>query len=311
MKTLLMIRFLQIKRELEGAGFRLVLLFGFLCFLVYASYIAYQDRLYASCLIGALIYIIGSLQIYRQDKSFVYLHIPKARFAVFAEYAALTFPFAVTALFTKNWWCYPVLLLTIYGITHLRYTIKQRSYFRQIGRLLPASNFEWISGFRKSFLFLIPVYFLALSFSWFNILPLLLLAFMTITIVSFYEEGESLIVLRARNESTQRFLGFKICSHALCLIVLYAPVLIINVIFNPSYWLIALLFIPVQLALLCFAICLKYATYQPNESNKANSVLLSIVSLSSFIPYLLPIPLLMSVRYYSRAKANLMIYLHD
>jgi hypothetical protein len=154
-------------------------------------------------------------------------------------------------------------------------------------------------------------YILALGLSWFRILPLLLLWFITVSIASFYIECEPLHILKEGNFSSKRLLNYKLMRHSKYVILLYSPVLVINTIFNPEYWVLNLLFIPIQLSLLCYSICLKYATYEPNKKPIGNSIILSLVSLGTIIPYFLPIPLLMAVFTYGKANKNLNNYLND
>jgi hypothetical protein len=187
----------------------------------------------------------------------------------------------------------------------------QKTYFRNISSIIPASHFEWISGFRKSFLLLIPLCILAIGFCWFKILPLFLLWFITFIITSFYNEFEPVHILREGGYSSKRFLRQKLYQHSGYLLLLYTPVLLINTIFNFEYWIVNLLFIPVQLSLLCFAICFKYSVYEPSKNLTAGSLILTMVSLCALIPYLLPVPLVMTFIYYRKAKNNLDNYLND
>jgi hypothetical protein len=311
MTTLLNIRLIQIKRELSDTGPRILALLGLLCFLIYLSFLTYQKTPDAFYLTAALFFICLSIQSTRNDKTFVYIHIEKPQSEIYSEYLILTFPFAVSSLFTVNWACYPILLLSMLAIPFLKYTLPQKTYFKNITSIIPASNFEWISGFRKSFLLLIPLYVLTIGFCWFKILPLFLLWFITIMIASFYNEFEPIQMLREGNYSSKRFLRQKLYRHSKYLLILYAPVLLINTIFNFEYWVVNLLFIPIQLSLLCFAICLKYSAYQPAKSSAGSSIIFPLVSLGSVLPYLLPVPLVMAFIYYGKAKNNLNNYLND
>ena len=310
MTTLLNIRFIQIKRELNDAGFRILVLLGFLCFLIYISFITYQKTPGAYYLTAVLLFICFSIQSIRNDKTFVYSHIEKPQSEIYSEYFILTFPFAVSSLFTANWFCYPILLVTLSAIPFFKYTLPQKTYFKNITSIIPASYFEWISGFRQLFLFLIPVYALAIGFCWFKILPLFLLWLITIMIASFYGEFEPIQMLREGCYSSKQFLRQKLYRHSKYLLLLYTPVLLVNTIFNFEYWVVNLLFIPVQLSLLCFAICLKYSAYQPGKNLAGGSIIFAFVSLGSVIPFFLPVPLIMAFIYYGKAKNNLNNYLN-
>jgi hypothetical protein len=149
------------------------------------------------------------------------------------------------------------------------------------------------------------------SLSWFRILPLLLLWFISVTIASFYTECEPLQILREGNFSSARLLKRILISMVKYIFILQIPVLAINTIFNPEFWLLNLLFIPLQVSFLSYAVCLKYSSYEPNKNAIGNNVVLSVVSLGSIIPYFLPIPLLMAVFTFGKAKTNLNNYLND
>lgn len=311
MTKLLTIRLIQLKREWNDIGPGIVLILGALWLLIYASYTSYQKTPHAYYLTASIFFLCLLIQAKRKDKSFVYTHITKPRKEIYIEYLVLTFPFAITSLLTVNWFCYPLLIISLIIVPFLKYTLKQKTYFKNISSIISPSNFEWISGFRRSFLFLIPLYTLAVAFCWLRILPLFLLWIMTISIASFYKECEPLQILKGEDLSSENFLRKKLFQHSKPMLILYAPILIINTIFNFEYWFINLLFIPTQISLLCFAICLKYSNYQPNRNPLVNTILLSFVSLGCIIPYFLPIPVLMTFEYFTKAKNNLNNYLND
>jgi len=311
MAILLYIRLIQAKRELNSAGFGVLIIFGILSYLIYAAYTFFLKSPDAYYLTAFLFLICVALQSYRNDKQFVYVHIRKPHFEMYLEYLAFTLVFSISSLFTDNWICFPVLLAALLLIPFLKFTVKQKTYFTTISTVIQAYDFEWISGFRKSFGILIPLYLLAIGFSWFRILPLLILWFITLIIASFYTECEPLHILKEGDPSSSKLLKSKLIRMMKYTFILYMPVLVVNTIFNPEYWILNLLFIPLQMSLVGYSICLKYSSYEPNKNAIGNNVILSIVSLGSIIPYFLPIPLLMTVFTYGKAKKNLNIYLND
>ncbi len=311
MTTLINLRLIQIKRELKEAGLRSFVILGILLYLIYYSFIVYQKSLDAFLLIGFLFLFCLSLQASRKDKFFLYNHIDNPHLEIFSEYFILTLPFTILSLFTSNWFCFPILIAFLYIIPFLKYTLKQKTYLRKISLIIPVQNFELISGFRKSFLFLIPLYILAIGFCWFRILPLFLLWLISVTIASFYSECEPLHILKEGNTSSKKFLKQKLYQNSKCVLFFYFPILFVNTIYNLDFWIVNLLFIPIQLSLLCLAICFKYSLYRPNKNIGGGNIVLSFVSLSSLVPYLLPIPFIMALDYYGKAKKNLNNYFHD
>jgi hypothetical protein len=311
MAILLNIRLLQARRELHATGPGVVIVFGILLVLIFASYTTFQKSPDAYYLTAFLFLMCVSLQSYRNDKIFVYSHIRKPRLEIYSEYVVLTFPFAVSSLFTHNWFCYPLLLTALLRVPFIRFTIEKKTYLKHISAIIPASDFEWISGLRKSFVFLIPVYALALGMSWFRVLPLILLWFITVSVASFYSECEPKHILQEGNLSSKQLLNRKLYRSSRYLILLYLPVLFINTLFNPDYWVLGLLFIPMQVALVSYSVCLKYASYEPNKKPIGNSIILALVSLGSIVPYFVPVPLMMAIYTYGKAKKNLNNYLDD
>lgn len=251
------------------------------------------------------------LQFYRKDKSFVYKHLPHPNLQIFLEYAALTFPFSIPSIVTKSWYCYPTLLFLLFLISFFRPEIRNRIMFKNLSSIIPPANFEWISGFRKQYVAIIFVYLLALAFSWFKILPLFLLWLLTGSITSFFTECESIQVLRENDKSSPVYLFYKIKVAIIYLVILYLPIIIINTVFNPDFLFLNLLFILMQISVVCFAIFLKYSVYQPNVVLGGNTIILSVILFSSALPYLLPVPAIMSVVYFYKAKNNLKQYLND
>lgn len=309
--VLIKIRFLQIKREARAAGIYTIPVAAAIIFLVYFCSEIYKIEKSAWLLTALLALTCLSIQVNRKDKAFVYSHIEKSFSEIYSEYIALTLPFSITALLTSHWFCYPALLIFLLPIPLIKFNVKRRTLFRKISLIISATDFEWISGIRKSFALIVPLYLLALGFSWLRILPIFILWFITISILPFYNECESIHILREGNYPTLKFLKRKIARHFKYIFFLTAPVLIINTIFNFEDWLVNFIFIPIQFSLLVFAISLKYTFYTPNQKLASKNILLSLVSFSSVIPYFLPVPMIMSVIYYRKAKINLRNYLDD
>jgi hypothetical protein len=130
-------------------------------------------------------------------------------------------------------------------------------------------------------------------------------------ISSFYLENEPVHILREGNKTARKFLSGKIKINITYILVLYSLPVIINAIFVREFLMLTLLFIPVQVALVCFAINLKYSTYKPQTNQLGNNVAFSIIAILSAMPYFLPIPVILAIVYYYKAENNLNTYLHD
>lgn len=312
--VLITIRRIQLKKELQEIGAGVLLFLGILWVLIYGSYLCYQKIPNGAYLLIGIWIICLNIQLARKDKSFVYSCIENPKREIFLEYGILTLPFSLTALFTSSWILYPFFLIALAIIPSFKHSFKQKTYLKKIARFISPKDFELISIFRKSFIYIIPIYLLALAFSWFRFFPLVLIWLVVTSISSGYLECEPLNILKESAVSPEQFLKQKFIRHSKYLLVFIIPIVIINTIFNPEFWLLNLLFIPTQLAVLACSIFLKYSNYEPNLKFVSNNLLFGLVALIALIgivPYLLPIPLLISMAFYSKAKQHLYKYLHD
>ena len=309
--TLLYIRLKQLQRELNGLGLYVLPFAAIAGYLAYIFFKQFEQGKNVVFLLSGLTVICFTIQFYRKDKSFIYKHIAKPHVQIFSEYLALTLPFSVSSIFTESWLYYPLFLLLIYCIPFVKFQFRQRTVLKNLSSVISPDSFEWISGIRKQFIPIISLYVLAAGFCWFRILPLLLLWLITILITSFHTECESIQILREQVTDPTKFLLQKIKTNSIYIIILYTPLIIINTIFNKEFFLINMLFIPMQISLVCFAICLKYSLYRPNKIQTANNIPLAIVSLGSLLPHLIPVPAILSVIYFYKAGNNLQNYLND
>lgn len=312
-QTLLKLRLIQLLREIKSIGAVYSILIGcVLCIVGYAVYKQYQQAGHAWYVSGFIMLSILQIQLFRPDKDFIRKHISRPGFNMFLEYAIFSLPFACLSLFTKQWFHFPLLLLSYCIIATIRWTAKKRTALPQLARIIPASNFEWISGIRKQYALLFFLLLLAILTCWVKFAPLIFLWLFTIAVMSFYQESEPLDILLASGKKSGRaFLYAKVKAHTRLLLSVLLPVLIINSCIHPELAWVNLVFVLMQLSLLLFAILLKYSMYEPNQALTGNNVILSVVSIGSALPFLLPLPWLMSVRSYGKAINNLNQYLHD
>ncbi len=310
-QPLLYIRWRQFNREAQGLGLYLFVFIAITVVLSFVAYFQFKNNANAWYFAGLLAITCLAIQYSRKDKEFIYKQLDNPHLQIFLEYAFLTLPFSITSLVTENWFCFPLLLLVLICIPFLKFQFKYRAVFKNLSAVIPASNYEWISGFRKQYISFIFLYLVALAFCWVRILPLGLLWFLTIIISSFYLENEPLNILRAGNKTPIKFLAHKIKATVKYILMLYSLPVIINAIFVNEFLMITLLFIPAQIALICFAICLKYCTYKPSTNQLGNNIAFSIIAILSALPYFLPIPLILSVFYFYKAEKNLKLFLHD
>jgi hypothetical protein len=311
MTLLLYIRWQQLQREISGLGLYLLVYIGLAGYIALAFFKQFQQGQNAIYIVIGITTVCIGLQFYRTDKSFVYKHLNNPHFQIFLEYVVLTFPFSISCIITKSWYYYPGLLILLLCIPFFKFQFEHKAIFKNLSSIIPANNFEWISGLRRNHISFISLYLAAAAFCWVRILPLFLLWLLTITISSFHNECEPIQVLRENNTSPGKYLSGKLRINIIYILVLYTPLIILNSIFNTDFLGINLLFIPMQVSMLCFAICLKYSSYKPNKNQIGNNIPLAIVSLASAVPYLLPVPAILSFIYFYKAGHNLTQYLND
>lgn len=309
--TLLYIRKRQLVYELRQLGLYSIVILAIAVFVIYYTHSVYQDTVLAFAFTASLAISCYTFHSFRKDKEFLYLHSGSYHFSLFMEYSIFTFPLIFMSLFTVQWYCFFLIQIFLMLIPFSKITIKERTIFRNLSLIIPASKFEWLSGIRQKYVQIFIVYILALGISWVKILPLFLLWYLTLIISSFYNEFESVNILREGNDSSLVFLKKKILTHSLLLIVFYLPVVIVNSLFNPEFILLNAGLLLSQLALLTFVICFKYSNYVPNQTQYGNNLLVILVSLCASIPVFLPVPLIIAYKYYINAKNNLKEYFND
>jgi hypothetical protein len=308
---LIHVRLIQIKREAANAGFYSVIAGLFFIGAIYFCNEIYKLEKEGMYLSIFLFFICLSIQFTRRDKIFVKNHIENPNLEILSEYILLIIPFSITSIWSQNWFYFPLLIICLLPLPFIRNKSGQSTHLKNLSNVIPSSYFEWLSGLRKNFYFFLFLYVAALALSWFYILPLIILWLITISILPFYTEGESLRILREYNLNSNDFLKKKITDHVRLLLIIFSPVLILNLLFVLENWYLIIAFVITSISLLVFAISLKYSFYVPDQKQNSQSVLLSLVSISSLIPYLLPLPVIMAIRYYIKAKSNLRIYLDD
>ena len=308
---LLYIRSRQLKREISGLGLYTLIFLIAGIYIAILFYTKYQQGIHTWYLVSLLALLCLLIQYQRKDKGFIYKHISKPHLQVFAEYVMLTLPFSVSAIFTKSWYCFPALLVILGIIPFVKSLIVKRTYFKNLTSIISAQNIEWISGIRKNMIPVLSLYLAAACTCWINIVPLFFLWLLTMVFCSFQQESEPVQVLREGHLSAGKYIIKKMMVSSRYITAFYMPVLIVNAVFNSNHLLINLLFIPAQLCVVCFTICLKYSSYKPGRNLRGNSIPLAIVSMGSVIPYFLPVPAMLSVSYFYKAKNNLKQYLDD
>ena len=298
--TLVRVRLYQLRRYAAGLcpfySTGVVLGLGASSCVLYFLYLSPFRGLLSTSLILMLTLII---QTRRADSQFVFHMIQKPAWNIFAEYFLFSLPLTGPTLLTKNWFLFPAVNLGQLLISQVRVVAVQRTIFPGLSRIVPPGYFEWISGIRKNAISLGFIFVLGLLLSPVKFLPLAVLWVLTAFAASFFQECEPLNMLMATfDHSPSRFLRSKLARHSALLLTFFLPVIAINGWFNPDLIWLTLVFVVLQVTVLWFAILLKYARYEPHQRLGSNSIPVAFASLSTVLPFLLPVSLFMIMRYF-------------
>jgi hypothetical protein len=308
--TLLHIRFLQLSRQIKGSGAGLLIVVAVFFGLIVFTYSAFQSE-WKWYLLGGIILTSYSAHISSRDKHFILHNLHRPRLQIYLQFLVYTFPFTFLSLFAGQPEIYLISLLALAPLPYLDYLPAKKARLIGLSKVIRPDDFEWISGLRKWF----PVLFILLLGAYaatpYPIVSLVILWAMGLLIVPFYDQCESLDVLRCRNEPSKRFLKNKVRRHLVYIWVLFIPVCAINSFFHPEHILIHVFFILMQSAMIMYAIFLKYAGYVPNSRAFEHNMTLSLVSVAGVLPHLFPLPFFAAWETYGRAVNNLKYYLND
>jgi len=309
---ILNIRIKQAYRILSQVGlFRTVFLLVFLAPFLAFLFIKTRESNYEEMMGGIFLLSVLFIHIKRKDKEFLEIHAPKPQQVFFTEYLFLSAPMLVSMLYKGMWKYFVVYLIVLALIPCLKITFRKNSINSIFQKQIPDGNFEWKSGIRKYFLLFVVLWPLGLITSFFVASVPVTIFFLGAIVLSFYEKSEPLQILIASELNTSQFLMKKIKSQLLSFSVLILPLVIAFIIFHPRYYYIPSLEYVIFLILLVYTILLKYAYYQPAKEPGAVKTFTIIGSICLFIPVLIPLILILSVKFLFQASHRLNFYLND
>lgn len=229
---------------------------------------------------------------------------------LFLEYFALSLPALTACLFTDKLYTAPAIIAAnaiMLLIPHRKNIAIQRKALKV--PLVPAAAFEWRSGFRKNIIGISLIYIAAAAFSMYTVAVPAALLILALTAAGFYLEGEPRELLEAFNSSPQRFLWVKLRTALKLFWVMCLPLLVLFLLLHAPYWYILLYIIVACSCTLLFGILFKYALYSPGENLENNMLFIVLAAAGFLVPFLLPLPFFMCIRYYRKSLANLNHYL--
>ena len=257
--------------------------------------------------VGITLALILSIHLNRQDKDFVKLILQRPFLMFLTEYSVLVAPIAVWNLYAGNWLAGLALVAGVCAIACIPVTVRFRKRERPLWRFPKnfTRHYEWVSGLRKSAVWMIPTYLLGAALSGFTAgipVALMLLGLMTL---DFYMDCEPRIFLELYSGRARSFLRKKIFAHLGIFWLACLPLVMLFLIFHHSYWYILLVVMFVVSVFPVLSITLKYASYQPNIRLTQNAFTMGLMVAFLCFPFTQPVPLVMTVVYYRRALNNL------
>ena len=302
---LLKIRFYQLKRDLG------ILFFPLLALASCISYFAFNHTEKVGLYMIAIItYLFYSFHKNRGDLSFAYKHFNSAKTQIITEYQLFLLPVSIPVLFTSYWYSLFILHMLVFAIPLI--DVKHKIQFKFLFLTQYFKNdYIFISGIRKNLFVLIPLILIAVVLSPLKLFPLVALFIANAVVFSFYEVNESVQMIQASNKTPKQFLSSLLSSAVIKLVIVNAPVLIVNTLFNFDLFLFNLYFLLYNLLMLATVIVLKYADYQYKKQGNSIQIKLIIMILGLFIPYLSPLTLIFYIQSRAEAIKNLNNYLDD
>ena len=306
------IRLVQSFRELKALGFfySAILLIGILA--LFSFYFQTQTTptnvLFGS---GFIVAVISSIHFSRSDHRFLLLVSSNPYSILFLEYFLLATPFVLLSVIRFGD-VQPLLPLLIIPLIPLIKVIRQNStQIIRPGNIIPLQNFEWKAGVRNTGWVFVVMWILAIALAAIPFASLVIIWFLLMIISSFYDQGEPVEMVEAFRLDSSKFLWRKISLHCKSFIVPALPIMILSAACNPDRWWVYLLFLAFSLLNIAVFVVSKYSVWRHSDLNRSNSIVNALCMIGLFLPFLLPLPIIVFVKNFRKALNNLHPVLHD
>jgi hypothetical protein len=329
-KTIIKIRLLQLYRLMKDIGILriifVVLLVVFTAFIAMTAIRKTENNTLITIISTILLLSIHSR---RKDKSFLKITGEKPYFIYLTEYLLIMFPLLLCCIFMLNWKEFSYLIVlcilipltsakTGHGKTFSFLKLLMRSFssvYKSIRNVkIPIKNpfaFEWVSGIRGSYFFIVPFYILILSFSFkSNVAPIGIIIF-SIMIGGFYLYGESREFIELYASNAKEFMLRKIRVNLKYLLILFIPVVVIYLFYEPSTWYLMAGAVMISCVIQILSIIFKYGLFKENSDLSRNGMIGMLNIVFILVPFFWPVPLIMGIRYYIKGQNKLKKYFDD
>lgn len=310
-KELLHIRVKQFQRMSKDLGLFWILFFmGMAALIVYVINAQIGEAPNKFIIFGLFVMMITVLHFNRKDKGFIKLIADTPAKVFLIEYLVLSIPFIVLLIFHGEWLVSLLLPLLLLGVALIKVKSRSKSLNNVFIKSIPESAFEWKAGVRRYFYPLVFMMLFGLGTSTFIAGIPIAIFVLGITVIGFYQECESRMVLMAEEKNAKDFILKKIKMGLSLFAALIVPLSIVFLLFHISYWYVPLiLFVAISFVLI-YIILLKYAFYEPNVVKSSNSLWAMMGVAGLLVPPFLPTVWVLSVYFYFKSIKKLNPYLY-
>ncbi len=308
----LFVRKAQLLREIKALGLLYSLIVAGALLLLLTFFFKYQVAILNVAISGLLLaIIIVVIHFSRKDHRFIDL-VAEVPFQIYmAEYAALVLPFALLSWIAFGQPLFFLVLIPVMLISLIRVKSKSNSNQGYSNRLISETNFEWHAGVRKTGGVLILIWLVALALTPIPFASIVALWFYLLTVSSFYDEGEPREMIEAYQVNSNIFIKAKLKSQIVSFLKPALPVLLISFLFFPDRWWVLLLFVVFCSVNIAVFVVTKYAVWSSGEVNRSGSIVNAMCMLGLFLPFFLPLPIVVLIKNYRKSLLNLNPLLHD
>lgn len=250
------------------------------------------------------------LHVKRSDSQFLKSHVDHYIILQILEYLLLSLPITTGLAIHAQYTVFIAFIVCISLMTLFVKPFRRRTINTIIQKYIPDKAYEWKSGIRKSVYWLILIWVSAISTSfWIGSVPVAIVI-CGLIFLGFIDKNEPLSYLMSFEQSPGPFLLTKIKLHLLLFSVPLVPLIIIHLVFHYQYWYLAILPYFIVAFIHVYAILGKYSFYVPNT--RSGSQPFNMLGFAGvLLPFLLPLVIVLTIRFYFRSIDNLKIYLHD
>ena len=255
--------------------------------------------------------LIVSFHWYRPDIHFLKAHFEKYKFVCLIEYLILSTPLLIGLAISPSFYYLFPYIVSLLALVHTSRPIPNATKVTRSLNFIPAQYFEWKSWLRKFFYPILILWIVGMVFSFQMGVGIIAIFLIGLISLGCYDHCESVSILTASQQNTKSFFATRVKGIINFSAGLYMPIFSLFCIFHPAHWYIPLIIILVLLSYQFYALCIKYAFYEPQARSSRNTALLSLGALVFVLPFMLPAIWVLSIKLYSRAIKKLNFYLHD